>query len=711
MDELMEAEQETPLNDYALTEDDIVAQLWAGEQECDTFRSTELADRQTIGIEYYDAQPMGDEIDGRSKYIEPVVAEVCDDMEVAILEAFVSGDNVVEFEAGDTQDSESGETFAAEATALVNYYFFRKMDGEAFLVDFLQSGLKEVIGIAKVAYEEEAVKTRETVTVPDELLGTLSEEELGQVVASTDNGDGSHTLEITKTKTQKCFKVYAIPSEEFLFPRRMKTIDDKVYRAHVTYPSISDLIAMGFDRDQVEDLPDDGGNAELRDTRTAARWRDDGIHTHNRAELRGNNRRVRMLEEFDYFDIDGDGMTEMCRVFRVGKDILRRDGELSFEPWDEQMFATWCPFPVAHKMVGGGLAEKVIPDQRLESVITRNLLDGLFATNRPRYWLPSESDDQTNTIQDLLDVNLTSGIVRGRGLQPPQLLSQAFDISKSQALIADFRNRRQSRTGILQLSKGMDKDALNETMGGQDQLMAAGEKKQKYIARNFARALAQVFMKMFRLMRKHGDPVTLKVDGQYKTIDPKQWPEEMDFSLKVGLGTNGKERRIGHRMAIASLQAQAIGAGLPVVTPINIYNTGAGLVRDMALGEPDDFWTHPERGEQKPEQEKPDPEMQKVQAQLAMQQQKQESDQQLAQDKAAFEAELAQDKATTEMQLAREQMQAETQLAREELMMNAELQAAQIEQGDYQHSEKLASSERMANIKLSTNKPGGSLSE
>jgi hypothetical protein len=694
-----------------LTEDDIVSQLWAGEQEADTFRSSELADRQAVALDYYDAQPMGDETEGHSKYIEPVVAEVVDDMTIGILEAFLSGDNVVEFEAGDVEDDQSGEQFAADATAYINYLFYRKMDGERFLTDYLQSGLNEVLAVAKLAQEDDKTKVRETAVVPSEALGALTEEDAESVKASRDNGDGTHTLEFVTTKTKRCFRIFALPSEEFLFSSRMRSLDDKSYRAHASYKSISELIGMGFDREQCEDLPEDNNAADLRDIRAAARWRDEGLQTQNRASLKGNNRRVRLLEEYDYFDIDGDGVTELCRAFRVGKELLRRGGELAFEPWDDQPFVGFCPYPRAHKLVGDGLAEKVIPDQRIESVITRKTLDGLYSSINPTRWLPSESTTD-DTIEDLLTVRPHGGIVRGKGLPPPNL-ADGFKLSEAHAMLSDFRNRRQARTGILNLSKGMDKDALNDTASGQEQLMTAGEKKQKYVARNFARSIADIFLKLMRMVRESGEPMKLKVDGKFKEIDPSQWPDEMDFSIKVGLGTNGKDRRIAARLQLGQIQAEALGSGLPIVTPQNAYNSAVGLVRDMGLGEPTDYFTRPE---ELPQGEKPDPEMAKVQAEQQRDQAKLEGEQTLAQAR----LQIMQAEGQAKQQLAREQAEHDAELAAAKAQHEAELAEARLVMEERLAEQRMAMETRMNahkahlaqqsnDAKLSQNRPGGSL--
>jgi hypothetical protein len=695
------------MNDDALTEDEIVSHFRAEADNAKMYYNTDLADRQANALEFYDSEPFGDEEDGLSQYIEPVVEQTVDDMTVDIMEAFVSGDRVVEFEAND----EAGELAAEEANEAVQYLFMRKQRGYRVTLDWLQSGLVEILGVLKVTCTEERKRSKDTQVVPDEMLSLLDPE---AVLSAEDNGDGSHTVVILNERTMKRFETHAVPSEEMRFSPRMKSFEDRCYKAHVVQKTVSELIEMGFDRDSVESLPteDDMTNADSREN---ARWKDNSADVSFR-ERKGSNRLVMLHEEYDHLDIDGDGISELVRVFRVG-DVL-----LSVEEWEEQPFVGFCPYPRAHRLVGKGLAEKVMPDQRVESIITRQMLDGLYSSNSPRRWLPDESVGET-TIDDLLVVR-PGAIIRGKGLQAPVNMSENFDLSNSLNVLERFSQRRQSRTGILELGKGMDKDALNDTASGQKQLMAAGEKQIRYVARNFGEAMAEAMLKLMRLLRLHGEQMTIKVGKQFKPIDPSKWPEEMDFSIRVGLGTNGKEKRIAHRMMIAQLQAEAFETKTGLVTEKHLYNTAAGIIRDVGLGEPGDFFADPEGEDFKPPEQGQDPEAMKVQAEMQMQKAKMEGDMQIASSKldmtreeGALKLQLAREQAEADAQLARERAEIEAQLARDKADFEADLAREKMAQELELSQQRMALEAQMAEHKasiaekqaLSKNRPGGDL--
>ena len=676
-DEALEATNED--DEYnSLTEAEIVSHFRREADDAKSFYNTDLADRQADALDFYDSQPFGDEEDGRSQYVEPVVEQTVDDMTVDLMEAFVSGDRVVEFEAND----EAGEQAAAEATEAVQYLFMRKQRGYRVTLDWLQSGLVETLGVVKVCCVEEEKKVD------------------GDPQFDPETGEWVQTQRI---EVKKRFEVMPIPSEEFLFSPRMKSLDDRCYKAHYVTKTLSDLIEMGFDRETVESLPTVERDF-ISDARHNSRWRDNNWIERQRD---GANREVTLFEEYDYLDIDGDGVTELVRCFRV-EDVL-----LSVEEWDEQPFVAFCPYPRAHRLVGKGLAEKVMPDQRVESVITRQMLDGLYASNTPRRWLPAESTTE-DTIDDLLTVR-PGAIIRGKGLTPPANMSENFDLSKSLTVLERFSQRRQSRTGILELGKGMDKDALNDTASGQKQLMAGGEKQIRYVARNFGESMAEMFLKLMRLVRKHGEQMTIKVGRQFTPINPATWPEDMDFSIRVGLGTNGKDKRIAHRMGIVGLQSQAYEAGTGLVQPKHFYKSAVGLVRDMGLGEPNDFFADPEGDEYQPPEQQQDPAVAKAQADAQMQAAKIEGEQALA----AQKMQMAREEAAVKLQLAREQAEQEAQLARDkaefeaqiaQMRMDQEFELAQrrmeLEASMAAHKADLA--ERSA---MSKNRPGGDLSK
>jgi hypothetical protein len=126
-----------------------------------SFRDTTLAEEQAVAIDYYEGRPFGDEEDGLSQVVTPEVAEVCDYMTISVARTMCSGDRVVEFESAE-QDMDDA---AAEATAAVEYCFMKEQPGYRIMVDVIQSGMIEKIGVVKTCAEttQRVKKTRHNV--------------------------------------------------------------------------------------------------------------------------------------------------------------------------------------------------------------------------------------------------------------------------------------------------------------------------------------------------------------------------------------------------------------------------------------------------------------------------------------------------------------------------------------------------------------------
>ncbi len=633
----------------SMTDDQLAAYLQEMEREAISFRSSDLADEQAVALDFYEAKPFGDEEPGRSQVVAPVVQEVVDYMGVSVLRTFVSGDRVVEFEP----KSEDGQLSAEEATEAVNHTFMREQDGYKVLHDWLKTGLIERICAVETTCVEDEKRTRRTVTVSEEELA-LAMEQGESIIQATDNGDGSFTVKTEEVRRRKRYIDMPLPNYEFLFSPRTRHEDESEYLCHRTKKSMSDLIEMGFDRDTVESLP--AYDISNIDEREDATWDDEWNISQN--ENIPGLRKVTLCKEYARIDYDGDGVAELLRVYRVGNTILEA------EEVDEQPFVVFCPFPRPHRMVGNSLADKVMDIQRNKSVILRQSFDAMYQSNDPKLWL-DEASIGDNTIEDLL----TKGpgvIVRGRGMRPEPMITPV-DVGKSLSMLEYLSGEQESRTGITRLNQGLDADAMNKTATGMALQSAQGQQMEEFVARNFAEALSRLFMKKLRLMIEHGDPIAMRVDGEYRQANPSQWTDDIGVTIRVGLGSGKKEARLAARLQVAQLQAEAFANGTGLVDEKRLYNTGAGIIRDAGLGDPNDFFVDPDGEDFKP-QEKGDPEAAKAMA-----------DVQKARVQGEVDLQISREKMEGEMQIAREKMEAEMQLAREKAFLEAGIAQSRAE--------------------------------
>lgn len=659
----------------------------------------QLEELQEQAFDYYEGKPLGTEVDGRSQIVLPDVQTAIDHMTQSILRTFVSGDRVVEFEAEDDGDEQAAD----DATAAVDYYFMRKQDGYRALYDCLNDGLLRKYGVWKAVADKKERVRRETVTVPIEALGMLPEGV--EVEDAVDNGDGTATASLKTVSIETCFTGEAVPLREFRFHPRAKHEDTASYIAHVAPITRGELVEMGFDRKQVYDLPRFSDN-------DLEHYESDRLDFYSTEETSPAVELVELCEEYARIDVDGDGIAERVKVFRCGGDILRyqgepvidpetgeqavddqgeplfEEGELAVETVDEQPFAVFTPFPRPHKLVGYSLADKVMDIQYLRTMLARQMIDGMAFSNLPRL-LVSEIGSADETLDDVLSPIPGAPIrVRDPGAVVP--LSNSFNVGQSLTVLEWATGEGEKRTGITAMNQGLDADALNKTATGTALMQAAGQQMEEAIARQLAEAFGRLCAKIYRMMKEGGYPLTIRVDGQVRQIDPSQWPDKMHIRTRVGLGTGSKDKRIQARMALYGPMTAAIEQGL--AGPEHAFKWMDGVARDTGIGQGDDFMYNPQDPEvmARKEQEGPDvdPELVKVQE----------------------EAALKRDMAMIDAELKAFETQQRIELEAMKISGNLDLQAyrAQVEAGIARMK---AQMEARLKIDMSENREGGELDE
>lgn len=679
----------------------------SAESEWDRLRGYQEAARK-----FYEGKPFGNEVVGRSQIVLPDVQETIDYMVPSVLRTFVSGDRVVEFEATDEQD----EAGADEATAAVGYSFMRQQDGYRVLHDWLTCGLLEKYGVTKTTMvdEERVTRQRVTITDPVELEGFQ-----GEVEDAEDNGDGSYTLALKSETKIKRFVDETIPAEEFRYSARARHEDEADYLAHVSVKTRSDLVDMGFDREQAYKVPTYS---------SLPRDREDD-YSEPDPESTTALQMVELREEYARIDMDGDGIAERVKTFRVENEVMKWAdkenphpiwGDLAIETVDEQPFSVFTPFPRPHRLVGYSLADKVMDIQLGRSMIARQLFDGMVQANMPRPIVETRAMDE-NTIDDLLSpiAGAPIRVASAGGVQP---YATTFDVGKSLTVMEWMTGERESRTGITRLNQGLDADALNKTATGTAMMQAQGQQQEEFIARNFAEAFSRLMAKKYRLMRREGDPFKIKVDGQYKEVDPSKWPEDVNLSIRVGLGTGNKDKRVQARMAMVPIMQE--GTAIGEVSPKQRFNFVDGLVRDLGIGQGDQFWKNPDAppeidpatGQPKVEQEQPDPEMEAAKAEQAredakLELERQKTAAQLEETRAQSEAkiQLMREEAAAKLELEDRKSAAEADMNMQRMQFEQAMAMRQLEFSERMAERKAETDAKAAETRLSVNRPGGDL--
>ena len=98
----------------------------------------------------YYGQPFGNEVEGRSQYVDSTVQDTIEWIKPSLMRVFASGDEMVKFNPIGPEDVHTAE----QATDYVNYIFTRDNNGWAILYTWFTDALLQKNGIVKCWLDE-----------------------------------------------------------------------------------------------------------------------------------------------------------------------------------------------------------------------------------------------------------------------------------------------------------------------------------------------------------------------------------------------------------------------------------------------------------------------------------------------------------------------------------------------------------------------------
>ena len=108
-------------------------------------------------MDYYYGLPFGNEVDGRSQYVDSSVMDTIEWIKPSLMRVFASGDEMVKFSPVGPEDVET----AKQATDYVNYVFQKDNPGWEILYSWFTDALMQKNGIVKCWWDEYPESERE----------------------------------------------------------------------------------------------------------------------------------------------------------------------------------------------------------------------------------------------------------------------------------------------------------------------------------------------------------------------------------------------------------------------------------------------------------------------------------------------------------------------------------------------------------------------
>ncbi len=655
----------------------------------------DLSSDRALEIDYYNSAPFGNELEGESQVVSSDVFDTVEGMLPALLRIFTASDQVVAFEANGPEDEEK----AKQRTEVCNYIFYRQNNGFLILYEWFKDALINKNGVVKYWWDENKatvlekyadlsegqmlklqadpnVEITSLTQKPDEAEIEQRRERLAQVMQQVDARSQGlppdaiaqmkaeltaqaasmppppdlYDVEcrVTKDKSRVC--VEAVPPEEFFISSRQRcvSIQDTEFCGHKRLMTVSALREMGCPDDILDRIGStaerDYGEEALARDRFTDEWRNRMI-TQESADP--GLKECWVYDCYRKIDWDEDGVSELRHIIKVENSIWIN------EECDHIGYAALTPIIMPHRWLGKSAAELVMSDQFIKSSIWRQMLNNLYLTNNPRKAVLSSPSGVVQANLDDLMTTRAGGIVREYVPNAVRNEEIPFVAGASFPMLEYIDSQKEVRTGQTRYSQGTDSDSLNKTAHGIQLIQQAGQQRGDLIARIFAETGVKDLMRGIAYMasKYSTKPMTVKLRNKWEEIDPREWTEQYDMTINVGLGTGNKDVQLAHLDRIGQSQAELMAAGRGyLVSDENIYNVYTKRAEAMGYKHPELFISDPKNVQKPPPQ--PNPEMVKIQMEAQADQAKIQSNEKLRAFDAQTQKELAQISSNTTVTVA-----------------------------------------------------------
>lgn len=590
-----------------LTDRDLVAIIKAHRRDSLGADDGDLSAERATALDHYHGRPYGNEVEGRSQVVSKDLAEAVDWAMPAIMRVFTQSGSLGEFDPVGPEDEE----LAQQESDYVNQVIMKDNPGFLVLHDTIKDTLLLKNGYVKHYWDESE-------TVKEEEYSCLTMDQITQMIAKLE-GQGAEIevkgqeskiqmmpgpmgdipqevfsirLQI-KRKNRKAI-IEAVPAEEVRVSKRCRgSLQTSPFTEHVTRKTRSDLIEMGMSRDFVDDLP-----AFSEDNKSEERLARDSMDEESDTE--GYSHSDRSMDEVEYceaylrVDWDGDGIAELRKVVTVGDRIPSGDD------WNEQIEAVpltaFTAKRMPHRHVGESLDDELADLAEIKTVLFRQLLDNIYLTNNQQYAV----NERVN-LNDFMQ-SLPGGLKRISGQEP---VTGSYEPIMTTPIVAqilpvvDYVDRiKEGRTGISRTSTGLDPDVLKQsTKGAFMENLNRASQKIEMITRMIAETgVKELVLQVHGLLVRHQDqPRVVKLRGKFTPVNPQEWVDRTDLTVRVGLGSGNEEQKIQKLTLIGAAQEKIAAMGL--VGPRQAYAMFEDIVKALGFDLPGKYAMSPDSPE------------------------------------------------------------------------------------------------------------------
>ncbi|MCP3686109.1 MAG: hypothetical protein GY861_25970, partial [bacterium] len=289
----------------------------------------------------------------------------------SIMRTFLGTNKIVEFIPHGPEDIQ----LAKQQTDYINYIIQQKNPGFKVLYDAFKDALIRKTGFVKAYWDDSiSASTHEYTDISPEAYQALTLDPNVEVIEEkiemqsmtfmnpetgeevTQETPASYDVKIRRIKPKDQVVIEAVPTEEVLISRHARDLNTSPYVAHRMVKTVSDLVAMGYDKEQMEQFAG-SGSAVDEDSYDLEQARNPYADFTGVDRADSNSKSVLYVEHYVFYDLDGDGIDERIRVCTVGNGL----NIVNSTPWDDLPITLFCPDPEPHTSIGSCPADYLMP--------------------------------------------------------------------------------------------------------------------------------------------------------------------------------------------------------------------------------------------------------------------------------------------------------------------------------------------------------------
>lgn len=546
--------------------------------------------RERYNIYYADKEYYAHKFPILSKTSSLVSTDVADTIEWALpslMKVFTGSDEVITVAGVTEEDDQNAEVMQN----LLVYQLQRQNKFFPILYNWMKDALITGMGIIKCYWERTEGYTQETAQLNADALKLLTQ--TGVEITNVEGPDIMGDFTVTWNSPyyiKNSPKLENILVSEFLYSPDAKNLEDANFVAHrkkVTMSHLRQKEREGIYANVDMVHPDNGPVSWITD-QVEDVIGDHYTPLHNNQQDKAREE-VTIYECYTKIDFNNDGILEDMIITIAGDVILRAEPNYM----GRHPFFSISPTKDPHRIwVKRSYAELIGELQDMKVALTRQIVQNIALTNDPKMILAEDSINISDYIEGRKVIRKKPGSSMGdvaMAMPVNQLSPQTFQF------LEYLEGQKENRTGITRYNQGLDANSLNKTATGISAILGQSAQRLELVARMFAETgISELFRFMVSLNQKFVDQETVvRLTNKQLRISPDDLNGNFDLVVNAGISIATKESTIMTLQTMLTALMQTQAAGIPIVTPQNIYNLFKKWIESAGFKNYNDYVTDP----------------------------------------------------------------------------------------------------------------------